>query len=172
MFSPKRAITDRLQYGRQTFVDLANARSEEGFKQRIVNKWSLAETMQHLYLSARPVQRLMTGPREVLLQWGRAYGSSRPYKTIEAAYASALSLGVKAPDSLSPRPEDMQDSRAVIVQRFNDVYEGLYDAVQFWSGEDMDEYVIPHPLMGKLTVREMLDFTSVHTMHHLRAFGW
>ena len=60
MFSPKRAITDRLQYGRQTFVDLANARSEEGFKQRIVNKWSLAETMQHLYLSARPVQRLMT----------------------------------------------------------------------------------------------------------------
>ena len=38
--------------------------------------------------------------------------------------------------------------------------------VHKWSEDDLDLYVIPHPLMGKLTFREILYFTIYHVKHH------
>ena len=38
-----------------------------------------------------------------------------------------------------------------------------------WSEKDLDKYKLPHPLLGKLTVREMLFFTIYHNEHHLKA---
>ena len=31
---------------------------------------------------------------------------------------------------------------------------------------DLDAVLLPHPLLGKLTVREMLFFTVYHVQHH------
>jgi hypothetical protein len=36
-----------------------------------------------------------------------------------------------------------------------------------WSEKNLDAYLLPHPLLGKITVREMLFFTTFHTDHHL-----
>ena len=37
------------------------------------------------------------------------------------------------------------------------------------SQADLDRYRLPHPLLGKLTVREMLFFTVYHNYHHVRS---
>jgi DinB superfamily len=34
------------------------------------------------------------------------------------------------------------------------------------SEEELDTYLLPHPLLGKLTFREMLYFTAYHAEHH------
>ena len=34
------------------------------------------------------------------------------------------------------------------------------------SEEDLDYYLLPHPILGKLTLREMLYFTIYHVKHH------
>ncbi len=31
---------------------------------------------------------------------------------------------------------------------------------------ERDTYILPHPLLGKLTIREMLYFTIYHVAHH------
>ena len=33
--------------------------------------------------------------------------------------------------------------------------------------KDLDVYILPHPLLGKVTLREMLYFTIHHNEHHL-----
>ena len=38
--------------------------------------------------------------------------------------------------------------------------------VSKWSEGDLDLYVIPHPLIGGLTFREILYFTIYHVQHH------
>jgi uncharacterized damage-inducible protein DinB len=38
--------------------------------------------------------------------------------------------------------------------------------VERWSEKELDKRQLPHPLMGKLTLREMLFFTHYHTLHH------
>ena len=168
MNSTNATLQHQLSTKCQAFVEVADRYSEEQFSAHVADKWSVAEVMQHLYLSARPVMRLMTGPHDVFLQWGRADAPSRSYAEIASAYETALSTGVKAPESVSPRPEDMQASKQDVVARFAGVYQALGDALAGWSAGELDEYRLPHPVLGKLTVREMLYFVSVHTQHHLQ----
>ncbi|MBD2752443.1 DinB family protein [Spirosoma validum] len=153
----------------QSFVDVVNRLSEDQFTYKQADgKWSVADVMQHLYLSARPIARLMTGPREVLLQWGKSDASSRTYDTISSTYQQILQTTVKAPAVFTPRPEDMDVDKSTIVERFLSVYQDLLDALGNWTDRELDGYIIPHPALGKLTVREMIHFTSAHTQHHLR----
>lgn len=32
--------------------------------------------------------------------------------------------------------------------------------------DELDKYILPHPLLGKLTIREMMYFTIYHVEHH------
>jgi hypothetical protein len=43
----------------------------------------------------------------------------------------------------------------------------LYEILQKWPENDLDKYRLPHPLLGKLTLREMLFFTLYHNRHHM-----
>lgn len=152
----------------RAFVDVINNLSEKQFKQQTNEQWSVADVVQHLYLSARPVTRLMMGPRDVLRQWGAPATESRTYDEIVATYQKILTAGAKAPAAMTPRLEDMDIDKRTIVERFTGVYRALIEAIDNWSAQELDQYVIPHPALGNLTVREMLHFTSAHTQHHLR----
>lgn len=156
----------QLDIDSQSFISWIDGLTDEQFWANPGGKWSVAEVMQHLYLSARPVARLLAGPREVLNQWGRADTPSRSYREIALAYRTVLATGVKAPESMSPRTDDMRVTRGELVDRFRGIYQSLIDATDNWSANELDEYCIPHPVLGKLTVREMLYFTSLHTEHH------
>lgn len=35
-----------------------------------------------------------------------------------------------------------------------------------WSETQLDSYLLPHPVLGRVTVREMLMFTLFHFDHH------
>ncbi len=35
-----------------------------------------------------------------------------------------------------------------------------------WDEQNIDKYLLPHPLLGKITMREMLYFTDLHIQHH------
>lgn len=161
------SIQDRLREDCQEFIKWADTLSDEQFTEQLGGKWSVAEVMQHLYLSARPVARLLAGPRDVLNQWGKPETPIRGYDEIASTYKNVLSTGVKAPASMSPRPEDIQIERRDMVKRFEGVYDVLIRAVDEWTTYELDDYCIPHPVLGKLSVREMLYFTSIHTQHHL-----
>ena len=43
--------------------------------------------------------------------------------------------------------------------------------VRKWDEDDLDLYVIPHPLMERLTFQEILYFTIYHVQHHKKQVG-
>ncbi|MFN2437645.1 MAG: hypothetical protein ABR503_00495 [Chitinophagaceae bacterium] len=47
----------------------------------------------------------------------------------------------------------------------NSVFE-LCKILNKYSEEEIDRFVLPHPLLGKLTLREMMYFTIYHVEHH------
>ena len=151
----------------RAFVHFANGLSEARFSQQTNGKWSVADTMQHLFLSARPVARLMAGPRDGFRQWGQPNGPSRSSAEIANLYRRTLATGLKAPAALSPRSNDIHADRATVVVRFVDAYESLAAVAGTWSADELDRYAMPHPALGIVTIREMLNFTDIHTQHHL-----
>ena len=42
----------------------------------------------------------------------------------------------------------------------------LNKKIDSFDEKDLDRYILPHPLLGKLTIREMLFFTVYHVQHH------
>ena len=39
--------------------------------------------------------------------------------------------------------------------------------LDLYTEEELKELIIPHPLLGALTIQEMLYFTMYHVLHHL-----
>ena len=161
-------LQDRLLADCQQFIDVVSPLSDVAFYTKEGEKWSVADVAQHLYLSARPVARLMLGPREVLLQWGTPDVAPRTYQQLETTYRDVLATGVKAPATMLPRPEDSQIGKAALLERFVGIYQTLIEAIPGWTEQELDAYCLPHPALGKLSMREMLFFTCLHTQHHLQ----
>lgn len=42
----------------------------------------------------------------------------------------------------------------------------LIKSIQKYSEQELDQTILPHPLLGKITLREMLYFTIYHVEHH------
>ena len=135
-------------------------------------KWSPAEHVRHLHKSVRPLVKALAVPRIVLrLRFGRSRRRSRQFGDIRDRYRAKLAQGYGtnpyAP-SARPVPRDARAWRAEIMRTWTASVDALAARVDLWRDGALDRYQLPHPLMGKLTVREMMFFTVYHNAHHVR----
>jgi hypothetical protein len=54
------------------------------------------------------------------------------------------------------------------MESWREVANSLCEATVPWGEGSLDRCRLPHPLLGKLTVREMLFFTLYHNLHHVQ----
>ena len=133
--------------------------------------WSPAGHMRHLNKSVRAVANGVRQTRIALMAFGRARGGSRSYADVVDTYRAALDAGGKAgkfgpSDRASDLPPD--EWRLQIMDHWRDSNEQLRTALEGWSEKALDRYRLPHPLIGKLTLRELLFWTLYHNAHHAR----
>jgi len=137
---------------------------------KIDGHWSPAENVRHLIKSIRPVTKALGLPRLVLrLMFGAPRRESARWSDVQARYLGLLEAGGKA-GRFTPAEREEQDleaGRARIMGQFVQVNRELRAAIGKWADRSLDRYQLPHPLLGKLTMREMLIFTAYHQMHHL-----
>jgi hypothetical protein len=132
--------------------------------------WSAADNLVHLSRSGRPVAMALRIPKVVLrLRFGRARRESRSFAAMRTEYVDlALAGGAVASGRFLPEVTGTgPEVRQRIIAGWNDTGRRLEQALSPWSEADLDRYMLPHPLLGKLSVREMLFFTLYHTMHHV-----
>jgi hypothetical protein len=139
--------------------------TDEAFFAPQGDHWSPAGHLRHLTRSVAAVGDAMQKPRVLLLAFGRARQASRSFEEVVAAYRLVLDGGGQA-GRFAPRGEDPE--RHLIVADGQLAGKRLRRATTKWSEAALDRYRLPHPLMGKLTVREMLFFTLYHNAHHAR----
>ena len=126
--------------------------------------------MVHLTKSVRPVANALGFPRLVLgLLFGRPKNGSASYAALRDRYQRILAAGAGAgnftPHEVPP-PTNSREARARLVAGLADAVEELARRVGALSETDLDQFRLPHPLLGKLTIREMLFFTVQHLAHH------
>lgn len=140
------------------------------FFAKIDGHWSPAENVRHLVKSIRPVTKALGLPRVVLrIMFGAPRRESARWSDVQTRYLGLLDAGGKA-GRFSPSEHEEQDpeaGRARILGQFVQVNRELRAAIARWPDRSLDRYQLPHPLLGKLTLREMLIFTAYHQMHHL-----
>ncbi len=150
---------------------LATLSDEEFFRPQ-GDRWSPAEHVRHLRKGSAPLARALPLPVWMIqLRFGRHRGPSRPYHELRTSYLGVLAAGGQAGEfapSPEPAPEDPAARRAEIIRQWRDTNEALIKAASGWSESALDRAQGLHPLLGMLSVRELLEFTVYHTTHHLR----
>jgi len=132
--------------------------------------WSPAWHVRHLTKANFPVARALRLPKLVpRLLFGGASGPSRSFEKLREDYRARLAAGGQAgryAPSDKPLPPDLEDWRQEIVSAYDRSVSDWTSASERWSEKELDRVRLPHPLLGKLTVREMLFFTLYHNAHH------
>ena len=147
-----------------------NGFDTEAFFRRIGSSWSPAETVRHLGKSVRAVVKALAMPKIVLrLLFGRSRRASMSYDELRARYLQALAEGGRAGRfAPSERSEtDREAWRAAIMKELARANTELRRNIARGTDGQLDRLQLPHPLIGKLTVREMLLFTLYHQGHHV-----
>ena len=129
-------------------------------------KWTAAKQLDHINKSVAPVNLALSIPK-IFIKWkfGMANRPSKTYEELIAKYKLQLQQGGKASGrfiavaSSFHQREQKLASLDVLVQK-------LSRKTVNHSEASLDEYILPHPLLGKLTFREMLYFTAFHASHH------
>jgi len=134
-------------------------------------KWSPAEHVRHLSKSVRPVALALGLPRFILwLRFGRGSAGSRSFEVMRETYLARLAAGATAgrfTPSPQPPPKDAAAWREAVLSSWRAASADLRARIAGWDEPALDRYLLPHPALGGLTVREMLFFTLYHSAHHL-----
>jgi len=140
------------------------------FAAPIGEAWSPADNVRHLIKSTRPViKALGTSKMTLRMVFGKASALSRSSDQLHQDYLNLLAQGGNAgdyaPSPVAP-PTDPRAWQAELVEELRNLIAELSTAIDGWDEADLDHYLLPHPLLGKLTVREVLFFTLFHYQHH------
>lgn len=135
-------------------------------------KWSPSENLEHLIKSIKAVTIGMRLPKTFIgLKFGKSERNSRIYPQIREVYLNRLVEGAKSPGKLQPedrqQPSDLEVSKQQILKKWNDSHRKFIGRLSRWKEKDLDRYILPHPILGNLTIREMVMFTIYHNVHHL-----
>lgn len=169
---PTMSIAETLTQTKAVFADIAkflNAHTDAKLLQAPEGKWHSLLQAQHLVISQKStlVAYKVPGFAVGLLYGKRAGGVSRSYDEIVATYQGHLNNGAKAPAEYVPKAKDFDKAR--LVASFNKVGTEYLAAVATKTEKELDTLQVKHPLLGKLTLRELAYFTLYHNRHHLKS---
>ncbi|MFI5171232.1 MAG: DinB family protein [Chitinophagales bacterium] len=166
----KNEIISKLNKNVSDFTDTCRQMEDAVFFSRREEKWSPAENTNHLMLAATPLIFAFIMPRFILgLLFGKPNRPPRSYEATLDKYNNKLLEGGKASAPYVPKTINSKTDVAGLINDFNKIYKRLVLKFDKWKDMDLDNYLLPHPLLGKLTLREMMYFTTFHIEHHHKA---
>ena len=161
-------IIEQLRENHERFAKLMESLNEKDFNTAPAGKWTAGQQFDHIYLSIKPLTMALGLPKlglRVLI--GSAKRPSREYEAVVEKYHDALANGGIAPGSFVPESVHFKDKDALI-EKLKKNLAKLISNLNSFDEEGLDQYILPHPLLGKMTVREMLYFTIYHCEHHYK----
>ena len=162
----KAEILERLKTEVSDYVNISNSFDETSFfKQPNPEKWSAAQNLQHLVFVSKRISDTLKTP-SVLAAFGSAERPSRDYETVEKDYQTVLEA--QKAIGMPYRHLDTEGSKVDLIENLAAVTKELTDVSEQLSEEQLDSLQMPHPLLGLLTVRELLQFAASHTQHHFK----
>jgi hypothetical protein len=159
-------ISKGLQENHSLFVKFLKSLNEKDFEFGPSEKWNTSQQLGHIILSLQPLNKALLLPK-FLLGWvfGKANRESKNYDELVNKYSNKLQTANAAPARFAPKKISFQE-REFFIQKLEREVDRLINISKKFSETDLDKYILPHPLLGKITLREMMYFTMHHVRHH------
>ena len=137
--------------------------------------WSASDNVDHLIKSHKPIAKAIKLPKFTLqVLFGKPEHPSRSYEEICKIYSHEIARGATASGRYLPNqenPTNAAEKKQELLSQFSTASADLVSVSEKWTESELDSYLLPHPLIGKLTIREMLYFTIYHNLRHASQEG-
>ncbi len=158
-------LSEQLEHHHLAFTTLLSGFTPEQLDAVVANKWNAYQQIEHIIKSVSPVNTALSLPLFLLgLFFGKANRNSKSYDELVAKYHLKLKEGGQATSRF--RPGGKEKNMQVLVSRLLRLVHSLQHNIRSRNEAELDQYILPHPLLGKLTLREMIYFTIYHVQHH------
>lgn len=162
----KEEIQKALSSSYKSFIDFVSGLSEEEFQRAPADKWKAGQHLDHLIRAVDPLVKGLLLPKFIVkLIFGKANRPSKSYDDLVRKYKMKLEAGGKAGGRFIPT-EISFAARKMSAEKLLMKVKQLGKNVNSYSEQQLDTFILPHPLLGKVTLREMLYFTIYHAEHH------
>lgn len=155
---------------RQSFaqlIDWVRAQPAEKFDKGPEGRWTMGQHIEHLISSAKPLNQGLRVPKLAIKgMFGTNNREERSYDGVIARYKEKLTQGGQATGKYVPGAVEIARKDSLL-ESLEKEGERLAKAMEKWNEGQLSKYLLPHPLLGKVTVREMMFFTVYHMQHHL-----
>lgn len=161
-------IAELLELKHQEIFDWLKNQPEENWEKGPNGKWTTGQHILHLVNSIQLLNKALSYPKFILkYKFGVCNRPARDYKTIAKKYNEKLEKNqdkAKAFNQKLKKPTSKQ--RKSLLTLYQIQQKKLQYKTKKISDKNLDTLVIPHPLMGKMTIREIIMWTAYHTQHH------
>ena len=159
-------IQEQLITRHRDFIHELRPLTAEEFLFSPEGKWNAGQQADHIRMSVRPLNHALMLPAFIIrLLFGRSNRPSRSYDELVSRYRQKLQAGGRAPSRFQPNGCTFV-GRIELAKALMKEADGLARKAGRFSVSDLDTLILPHPLLGKVTLREMLYFTIYHVGHH------
>lgn len=166
----KEAINEILENKHQQLFNWIKNQPQDSFQKGPEGKWTTGQHIVHLVNSIKKVNHALSFPKFILkYKFGTSNREVRSYEAIVKKYQDKLSKNKEKAQEFNKKvstPSEKQYKQLLTTLQIQN--KKLQHKTKRWKNEDLDNLILPHPLMGKMPVREIIMWTAYHTEHHAR----
>lgn len=163
-------ITHLLKENEKSLLQLFEERDQAFWVKQPDGKWSAGQHVIHLVQSSKPLLKALQLPN-FIIKWrfGKSNRPSRSYVDVINRYnekLSAVGTGVVGPFS-RVMPTSQPSESIKWLSEISDLNTKINKLTLGYSKKSLETLLLPHPLMGKMTLNEILMWNAYHTEHHV-----
>ena len=167
----KESIANLLDEKHQKLIHWLESQEAEKWVLCPEGKWTTGQVALHLLQSIKPLNTALSMPKFLLrFKFGKANREVRDYDTVVKRYQERLKSapqGATFGPSRNMKIPKLRDKQYILC-RLQVESKKLQYKTRKMSDKNLDTLILPHPLMGKMPVRELLMWTSYHVEHHTK----
>ncbi|WP_271405189.1 DinB family protein [Tenacibaculum soleae] len=164
----KEAIVNLLEDKHQQLFSWLKNQPKDIFEKGPEQKWTTGQHIDHLVNSIKQVNKALSYPKFILKhKFGVANRAVRSYDEIVKKYQDKLSKNQERAKQFNihiKTPSEKKFKQLLSTLQIQN--KKLQHKTHRWKDKNLDTIILPHPLMGKMPVREIIMWTAYHTQHH------
>ncbi|PJJ58601.1 DinB family protein [Hymenobacter chitinivorans] len=161
-------LLEALTAAHEEFAGTVEALDANDFLRKPPGKWNAGQHLDHILRGVSRVGGALKLPGMVQgWLFGKTTEPAGSYEELVARYQQVLAGGFTATESFLPDEVGAAQQRE-LPEKLRAEVARLTRRAAGYSEAQLDTHLLPHPALGKLTLRQMLYFTLYHVRHHQR----
>jgi hypothetical protein len=154
----------------EALIEFVDRLPDESLCYSKAGKWNAGQQLQHVYLCLQVISQALASKKYIQDTFGRIDRPALNYEEVIARYKAGLAAGGRAPERFIPGPFE-PEQKAQIIASLRQVLDTIKTQLESYSEKDCETLVLPHPFVGKLSIKELFFLMTEHASLHQRSIA-